>query len=180
MGQGKSNFHAISQADAASSMNGLFRHWVDNKLYKKIEIENFQAFEDNVTALSRSYMCRKQRCGAGREQLAFDTNGNIFPCDYVVGEDFFALGNVSNVNAYGVEHSVLMDDLHAKVHPDELSECKECPVFAFCGNCMASSYFNNGTLNGRRGSCHTDYKAINDIIFEILSNGEYRDHVLSR
>lgn len=180
LGQGKGSFHALSDEEATLSMRQLFRYWVDNKLYKKISIENFQAFEDNITNTARPYMCRKQSCGAGREQLAFDVNGDLYPCDYLVGESMFNLGNSSKLSSKKIEHSVHMRSLHEQVRPNKLKDCKECPLFAFCGNCMASSYFRDGSLNGRRGSCHTDYSVIEDVIFELLLNKEYRNHVISR
>lgn len=179
-GQGKTDAHSLLPEEATASMRELFRYWVDRKLYRKIELEGFQAFEDNVAALSRPYMCRKQRCGAGREQLAFDTEGNIFPCDYLVGESEFELGNVQNLLPLSIRDSKRMKALHEEVHPDRLSECSSCPMFAFCGSCMASSHFHNGTLNGRRGSCHTDYAVIQDIVFEMLCNEDYREHILHR
>jgi len=180
LGQGKNSTHGISNESSIASMRELFRYWVDNKLYKKIDIENFQAFEDNATDLGRPYMCRKQSCGAGREQLAFDTAGNVFPCDYLVGEEQFRLGNTRDVEPRDIEFSAYMKSLHDQVQPDNLRDCRGCPMFAFCGNCMASSYFHDGTLNGRRGSCHTDFSSIKDIVFELLSNEDYRDHVLNR
>jgi len=179
-GQGKMDAHSLTSEEATASMRELFRFWVDGKLYKRIDLEGFQAFEDNVTALERPYMCRKQRCGAGREQLAFDTDGNIFPCDYLVGESIFDLGNVQALQPMHIRDSVRMRQLHNEVHPDRLTECSSCPMFAFCGSCMASSYFHNGTLDGRRGSCHTDYAMIQDIIFEMLCNEDYREHILHR
>lgn len=180
LGQGKDNSHALPDDLATESMGELFRYWVDNELYKQIDIENFQAFENNITDLNRQYMCRKQQCGAGREQLAFDTTGNIFPCDYLVGEQAFCLGNTKDLGPEEIEHSSHMRNLHDQVQPQNLRECGNCPMFSYCGNCMASSHFRDGTLNGRRGSCHTDFNSIQDIIFELLTNEDYCEHVLSR
>lgn len=180
LGKGKDNSHAISEQEAAKSIQQLFRYWIDGKLYKEIDIENFQAFEDNIVDVHRPYMCRKQHCGAGREQLAFDTSGNIYPCDYLVGESYFRLGDVSQMSPEDIKRSPRMEELRGEVEPDKLEVCGDCPMFAFCGNCMASSYYRDGTLNGRRGSCHADYNSIQDIIFELISNDEYCEHVLSR
>lgn len=180
LGQGKSQQHSLTDEQASKSMQSLFRYWVDNTLYKEIDIENFQAFEDNIIDSHRPYMCRKQYCGAGREQLAFDTDGNIFPCDYLVGEKKFCLGNVKRQTFIDIQNSERLTALHEQVKPEKLRECSSCPMYSYCGNCMASSYFNDGTLNGRRGSCHTDFSSIRDIIFELLSNEDYCSHVLSR
>lgn len=180
LGQGQTQPHALTDEEAAGSMQQLFRYWVDHSLYKTFDIENFQAFEDNITDVYRPYMCRKQHCGAGREQLAFDTEGKIFPCDYLVGETKFCLGSVDTLQPKDVQHSAHMAELREQVQPTNLEVCGDCPMFAFCGNCMASSYFRDGTLHGRRGSCHTDFTSIQDIIFELLSNKEYCEHVLDR
>ena len=176
----KSTPHTLSSDDAAASMQSCFRYWVDNQLYNKIDIENFQSLEHNISTLTRPYMCRKQSCGAGREQLAFDTDGNIFPCDYLVGERLFELGNAGEIQPSHIEFGVRMNELHSSVKPSNLRDCRSCPVFSFCGNCMASSYFRDGTLNGRRQSCNTDFGTIQGIIFELLCNHHYRKYVLGR
>jgi len=85
-------------------------------------------------------------CGAGRTQLLYNYNGDIYTCDEgrMLGEDLFKIGNVNknnysdifrNENLIGVCHASLLDNY-----------CSTCVFKPFCGTCPVMNYVEQGTL----------------------------------
>ncbi len=171
---------AVDEGEAAEALRSLFRIWVDRGLYRKIEIENFRSLEDNLTDLHRGYMCRKYPCGAGREQVAINTDGWIYPCDYLTGLAQFALGHVSLHTPADIAGSGLLLRLHEQTALARLGDCGTCGFLSICGHCVGSSYFNGGGVAGKRLSCQSDKLVIEEMLFELLWNSEYSSHVVSR
>jgi uncharacterized protein len=170
----------IPAAQAGEALQRLFHHWVDHKLYRRIAIDNFAAFEDNLTTRHRGFMCRKHPCGAGRDQLAFDTNGDIYPCDYLVGTRRFRIGNVARDTAQNMAASSIMAKLRRQTVSSRLKQCRDCPWLSICGHCLSSAFFAGRGIAGARASCEADAIIIREILAELLRNEEYAEYVASR
>ena len=63
-----------------------------------VDVENFSIhiFEENVYTPIRDYICLRYPCGAARELVSVNPNGDVFPCDGFKGEEKFVMGNVLN------------------------------------------------------------------------------------
>lgn len=166
--------------ELGKALKQLFRYWIDNKLYKLIEIDNFVAIEDNLTTRQRNFMCRKYPCGAGIDQLAIDINGDIFPCDYLTGIKRFKLGNVRIDSVRDINSSALLAKIHDDTAPTRLVKCGECAWLSICGHCLSSAYFSGSSISGMRSTCEADAMIIKMILTELLQNKEYSDHVVAR
>ena len=85
-------------------------------------------------------------CGAGRTQLLYNYNGDIFTCDEgrMLGNELFKLGNV-NRNSYrdimrsekiiGICHSSILNNY-----------CQGCVYKSYCGTCPVINFAEQGTL----------------------------------
>jgi len=162
-----------------TAMLDLYAHWVGNSLYEKIEILNFNDFETNILSRLRPYMCRKVPCGAGRDQVAIDVSGEVFPCDYLIGQEAFSLGRLRGGDlarmAISEVRTCLMDQ-----QIQQRSECSDCAFTSICGNCASDAQFCHGKVAGPRSTCAMDKKLIKKIIIELNTNNKYCEHVLAR
>lgn len=80
-----------------------------------------------------------RRCNAGINKVTICPNGDIYPCDSLVGVDKFIIGNVENST---LDRSILNEtDVYKRV------KCKECELNVMCGgDCYYNSYINNGNI----------------------------------
>jgi len=84
-------------------------------------------------------------CGAGRTQIVYNTNGDIYTCDEgrMLEEDLFKLGNVENK----YEDIMRNDNLIAICHSSLLDNyCTLCAFKPFCGTCPVANYNEQGTI----------------------------------
>ena len=59
-----------------------------HQIKDKVDVENFSIhiFEENVYTPIRDYICLRYPCGAARELVSVNPNGDVFPCDGFKGE----------------------------------------------------------------------------------------------
>lgn len=85
-------------------------------------------------------------CGAGRTQLLYNYNGDIFTCDEgrMLGNDLFKLGNV-NKNGYKdvIRSEKLIGICHASVLDNY---CQSCVYKPYCGTCPVINFAEQGTV----------------------------------
>lgn len=90
------------------------------------------------------------RCGAGYKSLAFDTEGNIYPCIRFL--DFCSEDRkkkiVGNVNT-GINYNVLRALCATTWDAVSPQKCINCEVGNDCGWCIAHNYDQKGTLYER-------------------------------
>ena len=83
-------------------------------------------------------------CNAGStSHFVVSSNGDIYPCTYVVGDKEWKLGNVWE----GIENSKLWSKIKCSVKNP--SPCKTCEISALCigGQCGFMNYSLSGFLN---------------------------------
>ena len=63
---------------------------------KKTGTVNFSIhiFEENAYTPIRDYICLRYPCGAAREIISVNPNGDVFPCDGFKGVQEFKMGNI--------------------------------------------------------------------------------------
>lgn len=108
---------------------------------EQVEERNLKYLVRNIVLRDRSYMCMRNPCGAGLNTLAFDTNGDVYPCDDFIMESDFKLGNVHEKNL-----STMITNAH--LHPslarsvDNIPLCSRCVWRQVCnGLCPGHAYF---------------------------------------
>jgi len=85
-------------------------------------------------------------CGAARNQIAYNYNGDIYTCDEgrMVGNDMFRLGRVGD----GKYAKILAGEKVAAIcYASVLSNyCGTCPYQPYCGTCPVMNYAEQGSI----------------------------------
>lgn len=119
-----------------------------------------------VSSFQRNYMCMRTPCGAGTNMIAVDTNGDLYPCEEMIGKAEFMIGNV--------EHHSLREclDTHPLVerlksrHVDHILDCKTCPWKQMChGGCVHKSYTHFKRLDQKSEHCPYYKQIYRDLIW---------------
>lgn len=81
------------------------------------------------------------RCMAGRNKICFTANGDIYPCDSFVGNEYFRLGNISD----GFDNEKIEKFYNQLVFKRD--SCKNCWANIICGgDCYYNSYLKNSNI----------------------------------
>lgn len=79
------------------------------------------------------------RCAWG-DTTVIDTEGNLYPCMYVIGNKDYCYGNY--------KENILHKDILKPIYNDEIEKCKNCWARYLCGGtCHYNSIYQNGTLS---------------------------------
>ena len=85
-------------------------------------------------------------CGAGRTQLLYNYNGDIYTCDEgrMLGEEMFRLGSV-NKNSY--KEIIRSENLIGTCYASVLGNyCNHCAFKPYCGTCPVMNYVEQGSI----------------------------------
>jgi len=85
-------------------------------------------------------------CGCVSGQIAYDLEGNIFPCDEARFNHQIVLGNVSSHNWSSIRNSSLSDTLK-KTSITETEYCGNCAYRPWCGRCPVKNFFSFGRFD---------------------------------
>lgn len=127
---------------------------------------------NNIVNKKRGNMCSTSPCGAGKLTLAFDTNGDVYPCDSFITQSNFCYGNIQNLN---IKTSVQKNNISKKLNEhnvNNITECSICNWKKICTlQCASDSYFFNNELNQPHSLCGYMKKIIPTII-DLLHNNK--------
>lgn len=120
--------------------------WADcfQKMYQikdDVDVENFSIhiFEENVYTPIRDYICLRYPCGAARELVSVNPNGDVFPCDGFKGEEKFTMGNVLNEKIEDMLKKPEIVKLRNRTSKD-IEKCSKCLFRGMCCSCCYSAY----------------------------------------
>ncbi len=84
-------------------------------------------------------------CGAGRTQLMYNYNGDIYTCDEgrMLDNNMFKLGNVNKDEYKSIIRS---DGLISICYASVLNNYCECPYRPYCGTCPVMNYVEQGSV----------------------------------
>jgi len=126
-------------------------------LSKNIAAKNFAVFihEENVYTPIRDYICLRSPCGAGRELISINPNGDVFPCDGFKGYPDFAIGNIMEERIVDMLKKPLAQQIRNKTWRDipKCSKChfKVCVDHVLTPALVPSVIFIEKTLNANPG-----------------------------
>ncbi len=109
-------------------------------------------------------------CGAGRNTISVNTNGDIYPCSKFLGyeefeNDALKLGNIHD-GITNIELRVKM----SQITNDSFPGCASCNEINACmGGCPADNYYLNRNLY-KPGKAHCDLKKIDNRVLRALNN----------
>ena len=124
----------------------------------------------SILYYENSFMCRTFPCGAGKNQLTFGFDRNIYPCQEFLGNKDFVIDKIDNLNSLvDIPKKVDMMDISKRKLPDE---CKNCVFINFCGNaCVAHCYNANKDINSKIPECKY-VKTIFTYFIKLLSEND--------
>ncbi len=139
--------------------------------------ENFSFSERDIRLLFRKvvfgfldeYMCMNSPCGAGKETIAIDYNGNVWGCNVLISKnkDQNYMGNVFNNS---VEEILNKKISISKRNIKNIVKCMSCPYKVLCGGggcCGFISHQNNKLLDNSI-YCNYHFKLITYIIESVM------------
>jgi His-Xaa-Ser system radical SAM maturase HxsB len=115
--------------------------------------------------------------GAGTNQIAYDVDGRMFPCDDgrivdALGDAMFELGNVRGATLSELHKHPTVRAIAAASLLDVQPMCADCWNKPFCGFSPVRNVMTQGDLIGQRPRCMEckEHKAISTQLFELLAN----------
>jgi uncharacterized protein len=153
---------AVSDLEALPDIFGLVGdQYIDQCINKTPRFVNIIDFK--IAVILRGGYQAKERCRMGRGEYAFSPQGNIFPCERLIGDGSdgeHCIGNIYN----GLRlanlacHTIAGDTINA--------ECMTCGLKEYCMNwCGCSNFMSTGSYN--RVSpflCASEKAAINNAL----------------
>ena len=113
----------------------------------EVDVENFSIhiFEENVYTPIRDYICLRYPCGAARELVSVNPNGDVFPCDGFKGESKFVMGNVLNEKIEDMLKKPEIIKLKNRT-AKSIEKCSKCLFRGMCCSCCYSAYGKFGDV----------------------------------
>jgi uncharacterized protein len=108
----------------------------------------------SLRSFRREYMCMRNPCGAGVNMITVDTNGDLYPCEEMVGKPEFVIGNLATTTIReAIDTSPVVRSLRER-HVEEIDECSRCEWKQLChGGCVHKSYTHFKRLDRESEHC---------------------------
>lgn len=122
---------------------------------EKVQVMDLSSMLEICLAKERRNFCFRSPCGAGNTLLAFDVDGNIYPCDLMFGVDKFKLGNIADSTVLSdlIEKSPVVRELNEHV-VEAIPRCSKCQWRNFCGSsCAAVTFRHYNTIYREHPLC---------------------------
>jgi uncharacterized protein len=118
-----------------------------HKMSDEVDIENFSIhiFEENVYTPVRDYICLRYPCGAARELISVNPNGDVFPCDGFKGEEKFVMGNVLKERIVDMLKKPEVVKMRSRT-AETIEKCSKCVFRAMCCSCCYSAFGKFGSI----------------------------------
>lgn len=101
--------------------------------------------DSKITVILREGYKEVERCRMGNGEFAFSPQGNIYPCERLIGSD------TGNEHCIGnIDEGLHVDKMSCHVVPDQAInvQCLSCGVKDYCMNwCGCSNFFSTGYYN---------------------------------
>lgn len=104
-----------------------------------------------LTPYDPNYLEMRSPCGAGIGQLAYNYNGNIFPCDearMIEDKNLLKLGNVDTEKFKDIMDNPITKTLCSASELEANPKCAYCVYLPYCGICPVYNYAKDGSLVG--------------------------------
>jgi uncharacterized protein len=143
---------------------------------KVVPLPNLVAGEiGSLRSFRREYMCMRNPCGAGVNMIAVDTNGDLYPCEEMIGKQEFVIGNLASTTMRNaIDSSPVIAQLRDR-HVEEIEECSTCTWKQLChGGCVHKSYTHFKRLDRESEHCSYYKKIYRELIWlEITQPGSW-------
>jgi len=143
---------------------------------KELGVDNSSAhiYEENTYTPFRDYMCLRSPCGAAREVVSINPNGDVYPCDGFKGVEEFKMGNILNEKIVDMLKKPFIVKLRNRTWKD-IPRCNSCVFHGMCGSCVYSAYGAFGDIYREDPECLARKK-----IFLFLIENWIRENMLKK
>jgi radical SAM protein with 4Fe4S-binding SPASM domain len=110
-----------------------------------------QPLKESASEARRGYVC----CQAGRSRLSIGSNGSIYPCNLVISDPKWDMGNIRSETIAEIWFSKKWSFFRGDVKTSDLRKCKDCKNLMGCRDfyCRLHPYLTNGDLYGPHPRC---------------------------
>ena len=110
-----------------------------------------QPLKESVSEARRGYVS----CQAGRNRLSIDSNGSIYPCNLVISDPKWNMGNIRNEKISEIWFSKRWSFFRGDVRTSDLKKCGDCEKLMACRDfyCRLHPYLANGDAYGPDPKC---------------------------
>lgn len=154
----------VDYADAYHRETGI---WLD--------ISDLNLFITHLITKERPHMCYRSPCGIGNSILGFDSSGRIYPCDELVGNSRFQIGDIhdgTNLKEL-LDDSTLKHSMMADRQVENISKCLRCPWRRLHGSgCTNKTYECYGTLSKNDPMCRFYCIVFEELIWRLHKSPE--------
>ncbi len=122
---------------------------------EKLGLTNASAsiYEENTYTPFRDYMCLRYPCGAGREVVSINPNGDVYPCDGFKSVKEYKMGNILEESIRDMLEKPKIRELRNRSWK-ESDKCNACAFHAMCGPCAYSTYGAFGDAHREDPECN--------------------------
>jgi uncharacterized protein len=155
LGAAASNWEetGISSEEFFQFMRLMLEHSDYGKNFRCLTIKRML---ENLFNPTRDFRCFRSLCGAGKDYIVVDSQGNIFPCAHYVHRGDLKMGHISDSKAldqYFCKNQFL-NDLFEKRRVNNIHECSRCLWRHLCeGGCSLDSFYHHGHMKGSSTLC---------------------------
>lgn len=119
-----------------------------------------------LSGRERDYMCMKCPCGAGLNMVAIDVDGGIFPCEEMIGNKLFKLGNIKEISIKDAYFHHSFNQFLRNRRVEDIKKCSNCTWRQFCaGGCIHKSYTHFNRLDRESEYCSYFKKIYEELIW---------------
>ena len=107
--------------------------------------------EEAILEAKRGYVS----CYAGRSRLSIDSSGSIYPCNLVISDPAWSMGNIGSERISDIWFSKKWAFFRGGVKTSDLHECKDCKNLTKCRDfyCRVIPYLTDGDPFGPHPEC---------------------------
>lgn len=111
---------------------------------------------ENLINPTRDFRCMRSLCGAGKDYIVVDSQGNIFPCSHHVHRNQLKMGHISDSTPldHYLSQNDFLDELFETRKVNNIQECSRCLWRHLCeGGCSLDSFYHHGHMLGSSTLC---------------------------
>lgn len=136
-GRAKQTYHDSrpSNNDLFTLFESLYETYYENCSQKSVRLAPVESMKSKLHIPPQRFACK-----AGREVIAIDWKGDLYPCSGLVGEDH-KIGSLFESSLHDLYHSDRMGRIRSNIDIRNIGECKNCPFMLPCiGGCRSKAY----------------------------------------
>lgn len=146
----------------------LIRYNKENEI--NAEIHSIISIVSNLLRLTPYSMCGQSPCGAGSKMLSFDTNGDVYPCDNLMGSSEYKFGNIYSEGLLAFSNHPALKRILSKT-VDENKICSICDWKKICNGGSLFSSCSPDTDTGSEAEYCSFYQGLIKYLINILIEG---------